>query len=122
MPESIQDAAPASLVVSTIIPLPTAAADRTRIEQVRDDLELTLDWGGIEPHGPEVQARIEETLTAVLRHHDLFDSRVACDAATNTPARRRRGELWVDVAVALRAGDWVRIPCRLIPQALRAAA
>lgn len=119
-----------AFAVSTVIPLPLFQADRDRVERLRDDLEAALVWYASEwvayatDYATEWTATdadpgpsdAETTLTAVLRYHDLYDSRVTCGLANNPASRLARGELLADVAVALRAGEWIRIPCRLFGQ------
>ena len=118
-----------AFAVSTVIPLPSFESDRQRVERLRDDLEAVLVWYGTEwvafatdhatawtsrcDDGDAGPSDAETALSAVLRHHDLYDSRVTCRLGNNPAAKLARGELLAEVAVALRAGEWIRIPCRL---------
>ena len=71
----------------------------------------------------EIKQVIERALNDLVAKRALTDYLVVCDESNNTPVRRDRNELYVDVAIEpVKAAEFIYIPLRIKSQGAIAGA
>jgi hypothetical protein len=101
----------------------TTALDRINVARLSNYLKYNLDnivkpflfEQNDEQTRSSAQATVESFLNGLVGLRALEDYVVLCDESNNTPTRRDRNELWIDIAIKpLKAVEFIYIPVRIV--------